>query len=1056
LTLLLSIGGVVLSGKADAPDRRPIPDPPEQAVPWTAPETKLPGFLVSATGDLFSQGVADPRGCEYREVVPDPPTRWLASKPARVHAFVLPAVDGDDRRFAVGWNGILTRVKEVGPDADLAADVNARADALRKGRDEGVGNRFQQPGTQFWRFVPKEKDREAETVLPIQVCLLLRLGRADLAEQLFAGATPWKPDGLKPDLTDYGVSYLSLAREWANELYVRGVAAHGRGDDGLALDTFRRVASFCKQAEAKAAAMGFTPQRNPPLRAEAPAFFPNLTQLDALLADQERRAAEPPRGPIPGKNADPDARVAALILNLDQIAEHQMSVPGGASPGGSELVSELVAIGDPAVEPLLRALVEDTRLTRSISYGRGMDQYRFVSPTVDAIVPALGRLMKSEVPGLQEVKQDHPDGAARRAMAAAYRRFWEANRNVPLVERDYRILADDAKSSRWQMAANGLSSPAPDSSGRFRYPAPGQPPLPFLGEPLRDKREPSVTALMIRRAEELAKRGGDGLLSACGIATALSRWDPPAALPLLRTLMDRAIDQFAALSGNSLTNRSLVETISRFTLLRTRAGDREALDAYAAWIRTMTPESLGKDTWREAFEPMWIERDHPAIIEASRALFTDPKSPWLPLSAGNRHVVGFNRDRLETSPLIRVPAFREAVFEALSDKTPNGVMKRSAEHPDQLSFEIKGGTSGGFRSQDMADLEKLPLDEERPVRVCDWLALLLSSLDGTPRFEMAWPEPKRDEAVTAIAAFLRRYGDNYEVTTSVEPAHPFENFPRLGFPRLDRPATPADVEAARAIFSLEGLGGEARVVPLPEVPLSAAWTTLEDTPVVSRQTTPDGKTKTIHSFNRSINVWQAEEVREEDRWTRYFGFVSSGRVGRAPAEEVEFREGPYYGFERPINPVGVRLSFVDPPKTLPNEFPPGGPSLVAVRLRNHLGLDQTVPTEFIRPGPDGKPALRPGVTIKLTRVDLPPALRRDGFEKPPPPEELKPTRDARFTPGDATRTLGPAETFEAFRIDLRDWFDLSRPGQYRAQVEFGDGSGIARADVGELYFRVSD
>ena len=33
-----------------------------------------------------------------------------------------------------------------------------------------------------------------EQALPVKICLLLRLGRADLAESFFAAATVWKPD----------------------------------------------------------------------------------------------------------------------------------------------------------------------------------------------------------------------------------------------------------------------------------------------------------------------------------------------------------------------------------------------------------------------------------------------------------------------------------------------------------------------------------------------------------------------------------------------------------------------------------------------------------------------------------------------------------------------------------------------------------------------------------------------------------------------------------------------------------------------------------------------
>src|SRR5439155_15595205 len=120
---------------------------------------------------------------------------------------------------------------------------------------------------------------------------------ADLAEALFAAATSWTPEGPRPDLTDYGVSYLSLARDWAGAMYVRGVDAHARADDARALATFRRLAAFCRAADAKAEAMGFArPESRVGRGGDAPAYFPGLGQLRALLVDQERRAKEPPRG----------------------------------------------------------------------------------------------------------------------------------------------------------------------------------------------------------------------------------------------------------------------------------------------------------------------------------------------------------------------------------------------------------------------------------------------------------------------------------------------------------------------------------------------------------------------------------------------------------------------------------------------------------------------------------------------------------------------------------------------------------------------------------------
>ena len=62
-------------GRGDEPDRqvrefarKVMPDPPNQGAPWTPPATKLPRSLVEATALLFESGVADPRGCDYREI----------------------------------------------------------------------------------------------------------------------------------------------------------------------------------------------------------------------------------------------------------------------------------------------------------------------------------------------------------------------------------------------------------------------------------------------------------------------------------------------------------------------------------------------------------------------------------------------------------------------------------------------------------------------------------------------------------------------------------------------------------------------------------------------------------------------------------------------------------------------------------------------------------------------------------------------------------------------------------------------------------------------------
>ena len=94
------------------------------------------------------------------------------------------------------------------------------------------------------------------------------------------------------------------------------------------------------------------------------------------------------------------------------------------------------------------------------------------------------------------------------------------------------------------------------------------------------------------------------------------------------------------------------------TVIRAEVGDREALDEYAAWIRTTVPKELehqGIDCW----EPIWTYPDHPRIAEAARWLFNDPASPFVPLlrSPGGRTDHFFGNANFATSPLLTVAGY---------------------------------------------------------------------------------------------------------------------------------------------------------------------------------------------------------------------------------------------------------------------------------------------------------------------------------------------------------------------------------------------------------------
>jgi hypothetical protein len=1027
-------------------DGKSIPDPPRQKEPWTSPQTKLPKFLVSATAALFEQGMADPRGCEYREVEIGDETM------VKTRGFVLPERQGEARRFVVSWDGVVYPAVSVGAVADLDKDIRTLAESMKRDRESAAaknpnGN-VRSGGFRGGMWGLPGVDGRS----PLKVCVLLRLGRGDLAEVLFAGGTSWTPEVRVRDFTDYHISYLSLAEAWAASVFGRLVTAHRRGDDVIALDAARRLSAFAKAVDIKADAMGFR-RSTILLPGETPSYFPFLRQLPELLADHERRAKEPRRGPIPRHGGNPSARIAALIRDLDQIEERPGIGPAAANPGNSPLVQALITEGDPAVEPLLTALETDMRLTRSVSFG---GRFTTVETVYLAEFAALeGILQTAEFRDVRNGLRQN-DLKGRKELARAIRAYWIKNPTISLTDRWYRTLRDDAAGrGRWLEAARGIVQ-ANDNPGPITAAGPREPTRPRLkGEELRSRRDPSVSELLGRRVSEIAGSGDPSstpdlnLHAACQLALNLYRWDGNAARPVFRTLMTQCLDgiDLNRMQGWG-TNRWRGSFVTQFTLIRAKAGDRAALDEYAAWARKSHPRELELQGIA-CFAPMWNYPDHPAIAAAARWLFNDPESPWLPqLRAPNRGNFSFFPDPphggLYTSPLIRVGGFRDGILAAMANKSEIGTVRRG--DPSAILYKTNDGRSGGFRSY-KADEDAFKPGVNLAFRVCDYLAWQFSSLDGAPDFELYWPEDRRDRAVEACAAFLKRYGERF--TPNVPPGE--IDIPRknghLAFPMLRRPATFVDVREARAIFSLEGQGErEVRMAKVPQLPITARWITLKDYPV--EYPNSDGTVR--REYDQDGWIWQAEEIRKGDHWERSYGFVGHHVIARVPASEIELSNGRFTDNTWGTLSGGLDAR-VEPVEPRSGGYEPGRPILMALRIRNRRGAENAAPTEVLRRGADGQPLLRRGVT--LAAFYSAPSYSRT----PGPGEEIKPKKwSDRFDPGanDPARPLEAFEVFEVMRLDLNDWFDLTRPGSYRVRVTFTADSGVAEGAANPWDFTV--
>lgn len=1025
--LLLAAGAPAAPAVSPVSAAASLPDPPRQGDPWAPPATTLPPEFIAAAKTLFWEGLADPRGGEYRAITVQASGFFPGQTHADpVHGWVLPAGPGEPPGFAVCWDGQVYPVAAAGARADLQADAGAMA----RGRAGGSGGLFD--GAALSTASPSA----------LKAALLLRLGEARLAEQVWAAqaATP-QPGDLS----------LRLSDDWTWGAFRRFLDARQQGDDLLALSLARRLARIRARAQGDAA------ERHLP-----PPYLPALTPLTDLLADEELRARAPARvlAVTAGEKAfaDQNAYIEALIGDLDQVRVGGWSGPSPMT-GGDPTAEALVAQGDAAVGPLIHAVATDTRLLRSVE----------ISPFQRRVSPArASRVAYDEAVTILQFSAFGDGGGYRdddpARTAAALQRYWDKYRAFPLAERWYGTLANDrATPAQWQGAADAIVRPANvtllGGGGTSWTPQPGVA-FPLCGEPLRARLGPAVSQLMARRVSQIAARDRShpwvGVMNAHDatlMALDAARWDARASVPALR---EQAGHLSALPAAGYYSDPILAEDEADIALARARAGDGQALSSYVAWL--MTGSSPGQSLER-AFEPLWRFPRDPAVTAAAARLFAPSAPPWMP-ATDDKYSPALG-DLLE-SPLLGVTAFRRSFLDALRDGTVIGNLKVEHDWPS--------GAVAGLRGYTPDDGVLDPLRPKAPwtlaVRRCDLYAWHLSQLAGLPRFQLYWPQPERDAAIAQAADRLRRYGARFEYQPGLEalwgqdtrythaPALGYLwstfNAPRalLAFPRLGRPSTPDEAARGEAIFSLAGQGAT-RVWPLPRWPLPARWVADRRYPEAGQVI--NGKRATI--YQQDGLVWQAEEVLRGGRWHRFYGLVGRHDIARIPAEQVEFPPDSPNNWQS-FSPA------LDGKASLPGDLhrlPAGRPLPVTLTLRSRSGLDQSLPAEWLRAGADG-PTLRGGLRLRLLYSPGPafPALGDPEAARRRVWTPLTPTRTASFAPSPEMRRLAPTEEVEVLHLDLRDWFDLSRNGSYRLTFEFaGPRPGLEAGPSASLWFELT-
>ena len=515
-----------------------LPTPPRQHSPWSPPEG-LPGPLLSATIALFQEGLADPRSGDYRQITVGIGNPWSGdSGVVPTHGWVLPRTGGTGQHFAVCWNGLVYPVVSVGERVDLSADVQAivKADADRQAEQKKA-----HPTEPYFRFlndaIPESQSVSETSFLPLKVCLLMRLGEGRLARQFWTAYAG--PENTASSAAKDG-PYIRLADEWVWAQFDRAITAHMRGDDELSLLTARKLTAVQPRVEAEAKRRGYDVTPSQGVHTAGTPYFPYLDNLPHLLADEQRRVALAQPTPvladilkIPAK----PARIAALIGALDEVAARQMGQPGGVSPDADRIVLALVAQGEDAVEPLIHTLGTDTRLTRSVSFGRDFFEGRSLVSVAGASYAALVDILHTSEfspAGYQSNKAD---------AAAAIQAYWNKNKGVSVEERWYRTLADNSASSKqWLDAAHEIIRPSDEKvRGGWIERGAGFGKAPPQGEVLRQGHTPSVSDLMVRRVKDIVALSEThssnsqqefDVQNATALTLYLADWDPQAALPV--------------------------------------------------------------------------------------------------------------------------------------------------------------------------------------------------------------------------------------------------------------------------------------------------------------------------------------------------------------------------------------------------------------------------------------------------------------------------------------------------------------------------------------------
>ena len=986
-----------------------LPRPPCQEVEWIIPTVEIPPEFISTTKKLFEQGLADPRGGEYCTIIVGADGTFFGNgRVARCRGWLLPGLDDRSKRFAVCWDGLMHAVLAVGGKADLEADVRSLLKI-----DSGFGKAGWFPGTDQ-QSILGGMALSRNVLLPEKICLLLRLGKADLATEL------WKQYAEINPVKDPKQIYLVVAHGLMTNALARAEGAHKRGEDRLAWLYDVALRDLQEKVTSQLASRGVQLKEDE---------FSDLSVLLDLLADDQRRANTPPRLSAIQRGrsvfAGKKEWIAALIGSLDQVTGVSLWRESYSLTDEDPVVKALSECGEDAIEPLIDCCADDNRATRQIYDGKLL---MVCDVALEIILNNL------------QTHQFDQSRAGRNQLAHQLREYWTKNKQLSRPERCFLTISDDeADPQQWAEAMTDIVSPADEKENADRQiwtkKSGGSP---MRGETLRSKNNPSVTDIVAKRIVSLNQfhspdPQSDPRVTANNLAMQLAQWDPARAAPVLRDqlLYSAGIKQ-PYLAFESKFQRS----IASLAITMARTGDDSGLLSYSKWFQKQT---IGPYTFdfgdQTLLMPLYLYPDDPGMKAATRRIFEDPDSPWNPLMS--QHENCLSGDSIIASPLLGSEICRSFVLRKLLDTTQTATVTVKEDRIIESSRYRLPSRPNQIRIDSM-QTPLPPVGTVIKVRECDECAAALSAIPGMPLCEPYWSLADRDAAIHSSTQILKRYGKRLkDAEQSGLEDFAVSNSPtRFVFSRLDHPAGTTDLASGDAIFSLEGIG-QRRAVSSMQFPRSARWTTLKKYPVDSTMTTVEGHQKAEVHYRQDCLVWQAEEVLINGKWQRFYGVQGPHELARVPADEISFCS--WTQSPPAIEPLIGMLQGSDYLRYYPAAS--AEPLHADLVFYNQSGLPVSIASSLVAKLDGSRLALRPGVTLTVEKEK---SVDDDDFE----PVLISVAAKAPFdtlVPQLQTglQVIEADQEFTSFKLNLRDYFNLTDVGSYRLTVRVAANCGVS-------------